>query len=205
MAKVTGSERYSPLCLLSIFRRFFFLEAQEKDKTRSLYKDLPQICDSPDDLKNALAYVIFQNLHVTQRCGEVLSSAFPLSGSNRKSLKEFAEAERGHDKIMLHALQAFPIASLKPWAKEPHPATKALMDLFLRIAENNFLAFAFSIYLFERPHVEDIHPLTTLLTDSGFPERQKGERFLNLFGIANYTKPSLRRNWQQFTIVNLRS
>lgn len=156
---------HSPLSLFSAFRRFFYLEAMEHDRTRSLYRDLPSIA-GPSHMAPALAFVISQNLHVTQRCAAVLGAAEPQAGNALEALREFAKAERGHDRIMAGALAAFP-SPLPPWSLEVHPATGLLMDLFHQLARFNFLAFAFAVHLFERPQFEDVHPVTKLLREHG--------------------------------------
>ena len=65
---------------------------------------------------------------------------------------------------MLKAIVALPTAT----ASAIHPCTVQLMNLFHRIAENNFLAFSFCIHLFERPNFEKIHPLSKAMIENGF-------------------------------------
>lgn len=153
---------YSPVSLYSTMRRFFYLEASEKDQTKNLYNNLPHIIDNSDQAKNILAYIINQNLYVTQQCEKVLNAALPFADDNAELLHDFMISERGHDQIMQNAINAFP-NGVAPWALEVHKSTRHLMDLFHQIAKNDFFAFAFSIYLFERPHFEKYHPVTQLL------------------------------------------
>ena len=170
ISHVEGTAYYSPLSLFSVFRRFFYLQAAEMDSTKTLYRDLPLLCPDKVHLQNALAYVITQNLHVTQKCEEVLQYALIRADVNESALREFINAERGHDKIMLRALDAIPSEVLKPWSGETNPTTQLLMDVFEQIAKNNFLAFAFAICVFERPQLEDIHPITRLLQENDLGE-----------------------------------
>lgn len=173
IAQVPGTDSYSPLSLYSAFLRFFYLEATSKDKTLSLYKDLPAICGTQENTQAALAYLISQNLQVTQRCEAILSTALTHAGANEERLQDFIQAELGHDKIMSHALKAFPENVLKDWTLSSHPATDSLMDLFHGLAANNFMSFAFAICLFERPQFEEVHPVTRMLEDVGLPEAAK--------------------------------
>lgn len=170
LAKMDHGDFYSPVSLYSIFRRSHYLEAQSRDRTRSLYQSLPEVCTSSEKMKNALGYMITQNLHVTKRASETLGAALPLARAAEERLRDFVQAEYGHDGVMSQALAAFPGAPLEGWAHGVHPQTRLLMDTFLRLAQNHFFAFAFSIHLFERPHAGDNHPLTDLLREAGFNE-----------------------------------
>jgi hypothetical protein len=173
IAQVPDSEFYSPLSLYSAFLRFFYLEATSKDQTMSLYKDLPAICKTQENTQSALAYLISQNLRVTQRCASILTTALTHAGNNEDLLRDFIEAESGHDKIMSHALKAFPETALKDWTLKFHPATDALMDIFQGLAEHNFMGFAFAICLFERPQFEKVHPVTRMLQEVSLDEAAK--------------------------------
>lgn len=164
LAQIPGTDFYSPLSLFSVMRRFFFLQASETDRTRDLYASLGEL--SPADARDALAFVISQNLFVTQRCDEALSAALPRAGAGESVLMDFIASERGHDRIMEAALRELPQVS--PGALDVHPSTADLMDVFTRVAQNHFLAFAFAVNLFERPHVGEVHPLTALLRKFGF-------------------------------------
>lgn len=166
LAKVPGTETFSPLSLFSVMRRFFFLDAMEADGTRELYTYLGDL--SPARSQNSLAFIVSQNLHVTRKAHEVLSAALPRAGSGEEALMDFIKAETGHDRIMQAALEAFDQSEMETWATEVHPATRGLMETFRHVAQNHFLAFALAVNLFERPHAEKVHPLTTLLRKFGY-------------------------------------
>jgi hypothetical protein len=173
IAQVPDTEFYSPLTLYSAFLRFFYLEATNKDQTMSLYKDLPEICGTPENTKSALAYLISQNLRVTQRCEDVLTAALNHAGTNEDRLRDFIQAEQGHDKIMSYALKAFPENVLKDWTLNFNPSTDALMDMFQGLADHCFMGFAFAICLFERPQFEEVHPVTRMLQEVSLDEAAK--------------------------------
>ncbi|MNK90777.1 hypothetical protein D3C87_1108430 [compost metagenome] len=173
IAQVPDTEFYSPLTLYSAFLRFFYLEATSKDKTMSLYKDLHTVCKTEANTQSALAYLISQNLRVTQRCEEILTTALVHAGKNEDRLRDFIQAEQGHDKIMSNALKAFPETALKDWTLKFNPATDALMDMFHGLADHCFMGFAFAICLFERPQFEKVHPVTKLLQEVSLDEAAK--------------------------------
>jgi hypothetical protein len=161
-----------PESLLSIARRFHLLEIMQNDKGISIFRAIENA--PATSFKSALCKLIRQNHFVTEKCQEALQPALRIAQQAAPMIKDFMEAERGHDKILKKALLHL---DEEPENIAVSVPTKALMIMLAYVADRNFLAFAMAIDAFERNNFEEVDPIAKLLAKGGY---QKAADFINL-------------------------
>ncbi|MES2504016.1 MAG: hypothetical protein V4534_03975 [Myxococcota bacterium] len=161
MAAIGDCAFYDPITLLSIARRFHYLDCSD-NKIDELYQKVASIQDIPTR-KQALATLVRQNHYVTEQCQSSLEPAMDLAGSAAQDLASFMNAERGHDKLLGRSLLALNAQS-PSWAALD--ATQALMNILRVSAEKNFLAFCINLDFFEKPQFKEKDGLAELLENS---------------------------------------
>lgn len=161
---------YDPLSLFSVLRRFHLLNDLENNETQRLFDYIESLSSDPAKFKKASALILRQNHYVTVRCEEVLSAALVTAQSADNEIKEFIEAESGHDKIVGKA-----ITSLGHGIEETPviDVSRMLMDFFKFSGQKNLLAFSAIVDVFERSSYREEDPLTSVLNTGGMSEAGK--------------------------------
>lgn len=156
---------YDPVAILSVVRRFHYLDSADNDKTSGLYDFVNMLRSNPDQFRRACALIVRQNHYITQMCHEALRPALALSQSSEAKLDQFMEAEKDHDLILGRALTSL---GFEPENVEVLNATESLMKMLRTCAETNFMAFAMAMDLFEKPQIRSMHSLAEVLMNGNF-------------------------------------
>lgn len=168
MATVREEGVYDPLSLLTVARRFHYLDCSD-NKMNDLYNNVLMIPDEHAK-KNALATIVRQNHYVTEQCEASLIPALNIAHSAQNDFKNFMAAERGHDKLLARSLQAL---GKLPHQCETTSAVQALMALLKAAATHNFVALSLSLDFFERPQFKDNDTLADVLTSASLKDAAK--------------------------------
>ena len=155
---------YDPESVFSICRRFHLLNDIENNKTADLLAYISQLDKNDPQFKYNNAVVIKQNYYVTMECEDVLSASLPIAQSAEAEVREFVDAEAGHDKILEIALKSM---GLPPSEVPILSSIYALMGLFKKIAQTNFLAFSIMVDVFERSSYLPEDPFAKVLKEGG--------------------------------------
>lgn len=164
-------QHYDPVTILTILRRYHFLNFAEKDKAKQLYDYIQTLKSSTHDFKYACAVLIRQNHYVTEKCVDVLTPALGIcDGKMQSKVEEFIASETGHDVILSRALFAI---GYTPPEIPVVGIMVSLMALFKVAAKTNFLAFALMIDMFEGRAFEESNYFSEFLTKHGLAESAK--------------------------------
>ena len=153
-----GEEKYDPLCLLSIARRFHYIDMAE-NKMDILYRKIENLED-PKDRRAALAIAVRQNHYVTEKCQQALEPALTTAQSQAAQIQEYMAEEKGHDKMLAASLEAL---GLTPEQVPVTASIKMLMHIFEQSARTNFLGFCLSLDFFETPDFKETDSLAKAL------------------------------------------
>lgn len=161
---------YDPYSLFSVLRRFHLLNDLENNETQKLFEHIQCLSKNPEAFKKASALILRQNHYVTVRCEEVLSGALTTAQSADGEIKEFIEAESGHDKIVGKAITSlgYQIDDV-----EVVDVSEILMDFFKASGQRNLLAFSAIVDVFERSSYREEDPFTSVLNEGGLSDAGK--------------------------------
>lgn len=175
LSQIAETDLYDPRALFSALRRFYYLDSVEFDQTIQMYNDVRALqAESQEKFRQAAAIIARQNFEVTRRCQEVLSPALTLAQSARSELQDFIQSEKGHDNLLRRGLLEL---GMDPLETSSLPVTNYLLDFFKLTASQNFLAFAYTVSLFEETSNDGgVDPLTKLLLENG--EEKAAQPFL---------------------------
>ena len=174
MSQISNTDLYDPVALFSVLRRFYYLDCLDLDQTAKMYDFTRSLSSSPGQFRLVMGIIARQNFEVTRRCQEVLMPALKLAASAEKDLADFMKSEKGHDQLLRRGLEELKLLLADDCAL---PVTTLLLDAFKLNAESNFLAFAFTVSLFEESSPDGgTDPLTRALTDGG--EQKAAQSFL---------------------------
>ncbi|MBY0315587.1 MAG: hypothetical protein K2Q26_08715 [Bdellovibrionales bacterium] len=154
-----SEEKYDPLCLLSIARRFHYIDTVE-NKMDILYRKIENLED-PKDRKAALAIVVRQNHYVAEKCHQALETALMTAQSQAAKIQKFMAEGKSQDKILAAGLEAL---GLKSEQVPVTPSIKMLMHVFEQSARIHFLGFCLSLDFFEKPEFKETDSLAKALT-----------------------------------------
>jgi hypothetical protein len=160
-----------PLSLFSVFRRFYFLDTIELDRTDELYERVRSLRASPKDFAGACHLIATQTLEVTRKCEDILSPALSIAGPSRKKLEAFIRSERGHDRILTQARDN--IGCEGEFHSEVIPIVELVLNLFKLAAQTDFLAFSFAVAIFEQGSHDGNDPFAELLRSGGLDQSAK--------------------------------
>ena len=155
---------FDPETLFSVARRFHLLNDIENNKTAELLEYMGQLPKNSAQFRENSALIMRQNHYITEKCELVLSAAIPLAQQAHTAIKDFIQAEKGHDKILQRAL-----ASLGADAQQVPvlDCVNVLMELFHVIAKRNLLAFSMVVDIFERTSYHGNDPFAKVLHEGG--------------------------------------
>lgn len=164
-----SDDNYDPVSLLTVLRKFHLLELHDHVGTLAV---LAKIEASTDVNKNkqALALLLRQNHFVTETCESILTPAVARHPRSAEKVREFINEEKGHDKILRHAIESM---DLEVQTIEVLPSVRALTDFFRQQAETDILAFAGIVDMFERSSPGHEHPLARVLRLNGYDKAAK--------------------------------
>lgn len=155
---------FDPESLFSVARRFHLLNDLENNQTGKLLEYVQTLKNDSEKFRQASALIVRQNHHITQKCDSTLRAALPLARNAEAQVRDFIQAESGHDKILLKALTAL---GTTPETIPALDVTIALMDVFEAVARRNLLGFAMIVDIFERTSYQEEDPMTSLLKAGG--------------------------------------
>lgn len=161
---------YDPQALFSVARRFHLLNDLECNRTADLLEKVSAFAPLSAEFKKATALMIRGNHYVTQKCDGVLRPSLALAQGADETVREFIQAESGHDVILAQALKSMDVDPDKAFVLE---SIKVLMEIFGLIARKNFLAFSMVVDIFERTSYQAEDPFAALLRKGGYPEAAK--------------------------------
>ena len=175
LSRIPTTETYDPRALFAALRRFYYLDSVDFDQTILMYDEVRELRElSQQKFRHAAAIISRQNFEVTRRCQDVLTPALELAQSARPELQEFIQSEKGHDNLLRRGLLEL---GSDPLTTQALPVTTYLLDFFKLTASENFLAFAFTVSLFEETANDGgVDPLTKLLLENG--EEKAAQPFL---------------------------
>lgn len=161
-AKAAGG--IDPIAFFSVVRRYHLLSSVDDNRTEELYEYVRGLGAGSSEYRSACALMVRQNHYVTSRCGGALAPALETALTARGEVKEFIDAEFGHDRILDVAIKSMGIqADAVPVTHQ----SKVLMDLLEFAAGRNFLAFAMAVDFFERSSYQKADPLAMVLNEGG--------------------------------------
>lgn len=165
-----------PIALFSHLRKLQILDVMQMGDSGSLTKAMKEV--SKDKEMELLAYALRQNHYVTQRCQEVISPAEDLHSGCAPLIREFLEDEKDHDLLLQRSFEHLGIN----YADVPVGENLVkLMDHFKFLAENNIVALATLIDVFERSGKSEENPMIVKLKELGQDEAAKPlEAHLNI-------------------------
>jgi len=155
---------HDPETLYSVARRYHLLNDIENNVTSSLLNHVSILKTNPELFKKASALIIRQNHYITEKCDPTLRAALPMAQNAEDEVMEFMQAEAGHDKILLKALES---VGHTPEQVPALDTVIVIMEVFRMIAQRNFLAFAMVVDIFERTSYEPQDPMAKVLTEGG--------------------------------------
>lgn len=158
------AEGYDPETLYSVARRYHLLNDIENNVTEDLLNHVRTLKSNSELFKKASALIIRQNHYITEKCDSTLKAALPNANSAEDEVMEFMQAEAGHDKILLKALEA---VGYSPEQVPTLETVIVIMEVFRMVAQRNFLAFSMVVDIFERTSYHSQDPMASVLTDGG--------------------------------------
>jgi hypothetical protein len=162
------NDNYDAVSLLTVLRRYYLLELLEKISDQQVLRLISKGTDG-EKSKRALALLVRQNHFVTASCEDMLTPALERHPSSAEKIRDFIAAERGHDKILAHALKSM---NVNPENEKVLRSTKDLTEFFKAQATEDILTFAFMVDIFERSSSGE-HPLARVLREKGFEAAAK--------------------------------
>jgi hypothetical protein len=162
------NDNYDAVSLLTVLRRYYLLELLEKISDSPVLSLISQSSDG-EKSKKALALLVRQNHFVTASCDDMLTPAIDLHPASAEKIREFIAAERGHDKILAHALKSM---NVSPENEKILRSTMDLTTFFKTQATEDILTFSFMVDIFERSSNGE-HPLARVLREKGFEAAAK--------------------------------
>lgn len=153
---------YDPLSVLSVARRFHYLDDDE-NKMKEIYNFVLKI-KSEKERKLATAHIVRQNHFVTEKCLSSVSPALETAQSQRPLVEQFIKEEKGHDAILGVGLKAM---NIKTQDLVITHAVQNLMFLLEKSGFHNFLAFCICLDFFEKPQFKDQDSLAQVLHKLG--------------------------------------
>ncbi len=156
---------FDPLSVLTLCRRFHFLNVGERDVSRELYRNLDRLKASSKQFSFACALIIRQNHYITEICTDVLRPALKISKRAKQNVADFIASEKGHDIILKRALNAM---GYDPSQLPVLNHVKALMQVFKIAAGKNFLAFSIITDMFEAKSFETNCFFSDYLSENGY-------------------------------------
>jgi len=159
----THGDKVHPESVLSVARRFHYLEVAENAQSQEIFEKIEQL--TGDDFRRAARIMVRQNHYVTQKCQEALAPAADIAQHAKGEVEEFMKEEQGHDLILGVAMKAM--------AEDPEQVpvtlqTSILMKLLEKVASRNLLGFAMAVDAFERSSHDKVDPLAGLLEKGGY-------------------------------------
>ncbi len=155
---------FDPETLFSVARRFHLLNDMDNNKTAELLTFMGTLPKGSAEFRDNSALVMRQNHFITEKCEAVLSAALPLAQNAEGSIREFIQAEKGHDKILSRALHSLGADAQQVPVLD---CVRVLMELFQLIATRNLLAFSMVVDIFERTSYHGNDPFAKVLQDGG--------------------------------------
>lgn len=157
-----GDEKFDPLSVLSVARRFHYLDDDE-NKMNRVYDHIKNLKDGKTRKRSA-AIVIRQNHFATDKCASSLQPAGEIAQSQTSLIEKFIRDEKSHNAILGNGIKAM------QFKHSDLPLTESvqnLMQLLEKCAFYNFLAFCMSLDFFEKPQFKDQDALAEVLLKLG--------------------------------------